>query len=245
MAGHRPGDQRVVEFEPSSIDASLLPATQVRDKRIVERALFAQLQSQVGRHARLVPAKKGISGNHRGAHQGEDERAVGDVIARQTAIQKRYAFGAVTPVDPVLGRKLLRGGTLNAAERDFVEPLAARDRSRDQHAVADEFIIVEYLGLNIHTLNAAIEAHSGSKPATAERMRYLELRPYRTNFRHAAASHPLVTQVRPSWSRQAVFPSHSGKPGAVQRSIQLPEIAAILLLGDDVRGAATERIPRA
>src|SRR5438094_2642234 len=92
VPGHRPGDQRVVEFEPSPIDASLLPATQVRDKRIVERALFAQLQSQVGRHARLVPAKKGISGNHRGAHQGEDERAVGDVIARQTAIQKRYAL---------------------------------------------------------------------------------------------------------------------------------------------------------
>src|SRR3989454_5184854 len=84
VAGHRPGDQRVVEFEPSSIDASLLPATQVRDERIVERTLFAQFQSQVRRHARLISAEKGICGNQRGAHQGEDKRAVGDVIDRKS-----------------------------------------------------------------------------------------------------------------------------------------------------------------
>ena len=234
----RADHQRMVELPPFAINARRAPIAGMRNEGVVKGQFFVQFETGVG--ARDIPAAvAAVADNPRAPQQGEHHRAVGDIIARQAAVQQRQAAPAVAIVDPILRRQLDPVGPPEGAEGNLVDALAPANRRGKQCAIADERLVVDQLRADVDPPQARVQADGGSEAALlAERMRDLELRedgPAADRARRAGLFAAEDGLTRPG-RRMPLF--HREELRAVERPIEFPQIAAILLVRDDVAGTA-------
>src|SRR5581483_4840311 len=162
--------QRVIEFQAGAKNGRLLPVAVMRNQRIIKGEAFAELQSQVRRDARLIASEERISGNPGRTQKRKHQSLGGYVVPGNPVVNERDASSAVTPIHPVLRRKLLRHGTLNGPEGDLVESSPIFDGSREEHAIPHELIIIENLSSDIDSANSRVHSDPRLEGSRAEGM---------------------------------------------------------------------------
>jgi len=235
--------ERIVELQPVAHRARRAPIALMRNQGVVEDQLLSQFEAGVRGHARLVAAAEPVGHDPRRAHQGEHQSAVADDMARQAPVEQREAPLAVAVVDPVLRRKLDPLGPFHRAEGDFVSASARANRRGEQRLVSDELVVVADAGLDIDSRQPSVEPNArGERAFGPEGVRHAELGEDGPSDAGARVPFELMAEGRLAGLGHGLFARHGDAAAAIQRLVQLPKVAAVVLARHHI-GRAQQDFP--
>ena len=232
----------MIELQPGAIDFGRAPVPGVRDKRIAEGELFADLETGVGTHTRFVAAAEAVSAEVVRSHERKQQRAVSDEIARQAEIEQGHATASVAVIHPLLRRKLNASGPLDRSEWNLLHVASILDRRREKRLVTDVFLVVQQFGLNVDAAHAGVEPDTRRKSAVRQRVRDAKLGEDRAVAHHSICSLVVDAELRRAGLRHSLPVRHRNVAPAVEAAIQFPQIAFVHLTRHHV-GRTAEGFP--
>src|SRR6266496_1893491 len=138
-------------------------------------------------------------------------------------------------VHPCLRRELDAGGSLEGAKRNFLNVSTVMDRGRKQGLIADVFLVVHQPRLDVDPTDASGQPDSSRKPAIRERVRDGELGENRPATNRSVRPAVLIAEVRLAGLRHTLLVGHGNEAGAIEATIEFPQIALVLFPRYNVR----------